>query len=185
MFQLRLLLEEYLWGNYLNSQSLSLLFCKCPKWTFAVWIKDTKLRSLTFPLVVGRMKFPHRRLGPSPWNLWLLLRLMAMGKLRWTGGVKVADQLILRWEIILDYSGGATAIRTCVPSRFSPVRFFATPWTVACQAPLSIGFSRQESWSVWPCSSPVIFPNPGSKPESLMSIALASKSFTPRDEGSL
>ena len=97
MFQLRLLLEEYLWGNYLNSQSLSFLFCKHSKWTFAVWIKDTKLRSLMFPLGVGRITVPQRRLGPSPRNLWLLLRLMAMGKFRWAGRVKVANQLILRW----------------------------------------------------------------------------------------
>ena len=38
-------------------------------------------------------------------------------------------------------------------SRFSRVRLFATPWTVACQAPQSMGFSRQEYWSGWPFSS--------------------------------
>ena len=32
-------------------------------------------------------------------------------------------------------------------SRFSGVRLFVTPWTVACQAPLSMGFHRQEYWS--------------------------------------
>ena len=37
----------------------------------------------------------------------------------------------------------------------SHVRFFATPWTVACQAPLSVGFSRQEYWSGLPFPSPV------------------------------
>ena len=31
---------------------------------------------------------------------------------------------------------------------------FATPWTVACQAPLSMGFSRQECWSRLPCDPP-------------------------------
>ena len=35
----------------------------------------------------------------------------------------------------------------CMISRFSCVRLFATPWTVALQAPLSMGFSRQEYWS--------------------------------------
>ena len=35
----------------------------------------------------------------------------------------------------------------CVLSRFSCVQFFVTLWTVACQAPLSLGFSRQEYWS--------------------------------------
>ena len=43
-------------------------------------------------------------------------------------------------------------------SRFSCVRLFATLWTVACQAPLFMGFSRQEYWSglTCPCSSPCI-----------------------------
>ena len=35
----------------------------------------------------------------------------------------------------------------CSLSHFSCIRLFATPWTEACQAPLSMGFSRQESWS--------------------------------------
>ena len=42
----------------------------------------------------------------------------------------------------------------CVLSRFSRVRLFATLWTVACQASLSIGFSRQENWSALPCLPP-------------------------------
>ena len=33
----------------------------------------------------------------------------------------------------------------------SPVRVFAIPWTVACQVPLSMGFSGQEYWSGLPC----------------------------------
>ena len=37
----------------------------------------------------------------------------------------------------------------------------ATPWTVACQAPLSMGFSRQEYWSGLPCPPPAGLPNPG------------------------
>ena len=45
-------------------------------------------------------------------------------------------------------------------SRFSSVWLFATPWTVACQAPLSIGFSRQEYWSGLPCPPPGDLPDP-------------------------
>ena len=41
-----------------------------------------------------------------------------------------------------------------------------TPWTVAHQAPLSIGFSRQEYWSGLACLSPGDFPDPGTEPES-------------------
>ena len=44
------------------------------------------------------------------------------------------------------------------------IRFFATPWTVAFQAPLSMGFFRQQYWSGLPFPSPGDLPNPGIKP---------------------
>ena len=46
----------------------------------------------------------------------------------------------------------------------SPVRLFATPWTVAYQAPPSMGFSRQEYWRGVPFPSPADLPNPGIEP---------------------
>ena len=48
----------------------------------------------------------------------------------------------------------------------SHVQLFATPQTVACQAPLSMEFSRQEYWSGLPCPSPGNLLNPGIEPES-------------------
>ena len=48
----------------------------------------------------------------------------------------------------------------------SRVRLFATPWTVAHQAPLSMGFSRQEYWSGLPFPSPGDLPDPGIEPRS-------------------
>ena len=48
----------------------------------------------------------------------------------------------------------------------SRVRLFATPWTVAYQAPLSMGFSRQEYWSGLPFPSPGDRPNQGIEPVS-------------------
>ena len=45
----------------------------------------------------------------------------------------------------------------------SPVGLFTTPWAVPRQAPLSMGFSRQEYWSGWPFPSPGDLPNPGIK----------------------
>ena len=53
-----------------------------------------------------------------------------------------------------------------------------TPWTVAHQAPLSMGFFRQEYWSGLPFPSPGNLPNPGIKPASLTSPALAGRFFT-------
>ena len=66
----------------------------------------------------------------------------------------------------------------CVLSCFSRVRLFVTPWTVAHQAPLSVGFSRQEYWSGLPFPSPGNLPNPESEPASLTSHALARRFFT-------
>ena len=49
-------------------------------------------------------------------------------------------------------------------SHFSHVRLFATPWTVACQAPMSMGFFRQEYWSGLPCPPPGDLPDPEINP---------------------
>ena len=57
----------------------------------------------------------------------------------------------------------------------SRVRQFVTLWTVACQAPLTMGFSRQEYWSGLPCPPPEDLPDPGTEPMSLMSPALAGE----------
>ena len=53
-----------------------------------------------------------------------------------------------------------------VLSRFSHVQLFVTPWTIAHQAPLSMGFSRQEYWSGLPFPPPGGLPNPGIEPRS-------------------
>ena len=51
-------------------------------------------------------------------------------------------------------------------THFSCVQLFVTPWTVAHQAPLSMGFSRQEYWNGLPFPSPGNLPDPGIKPGS-------------------
>ena len=63
----------------------------------------------------------------------------------------------------------------------SCVQLFMTPWIVACQAPLSMGFSRQEYWSGLPFPSPGDLPHPGIQPTS---PALAGKFFTTEPQGS-
>ena len=59
----------------------------------------------------------------------------------------------------------------------SHVQLLSTPWTVARQAPLSMGFSRQEYWSGLPCPPPGDLPDPGINPTSLRSSALAEGSL--------
>ena len=57
-------------------------------------------------------------------------------------------------------------LETVVVLSLSCVQFFATPWTIAYQAPPSMGFSRQEYWSGLPFPSPGDLPNPGIEPGS-------------------
>ena len=54
----------------------------------------------------------------------------------------------------------------CVLSHFSCIQLSVTIGTVACQAPLSMGFSRQDYWSGLPCPPPGYHPDQGIKPGS-------------------
>ena len=56
------------------------------------------------------------------------------------------------------HGGGGLVTKSC-PT-------LMTPWTIACQTPLSMGFSRQEYWNELPFPSPGDLPNPGIKPRS-------------------
>ena len=67
----------------------------------------------------------------------------------------------------------APCVCMCVQSRFSPVQLFATLWAGAHQAPLSMGFSRQEYSGGLPSPPPGDLPYSGTKPASLMSPTLA------------
>ena len=58
-------------------------------------------------------------------------------------------------------------ILLCMLSHFSCVQFFAILWSVAHQAPLSMGFSRQEYWNGFPHPPPGDLPDPGVEPVSL------------------
>ena len=68
-------------------------------------------------------------------------------------------------------------------SGFSCVQFFAIPWTVAHQAPLSMGFSRQEYWCMLPCPPLGDLSDPGIELKALMSPSLAGRLFTTMPPG--
>ena len=67
--------------------------------------------------------------------------------------------------------------------RFSCVRLFAIPWTVVHQAPLSMGFSRQEYWSGLPCPPPGDLPHSGTELASPASPALQVDSLPTEQPG--
>ena len=64
----------------------------------------------------------------------------------------------------------------CALSHSSCVRLLETPWTIVHQAPMSVGFSRQEYWSGLPCPPTRDLPDPGIEPVSPVAPALQADS---------
>ena len=79
------------------------------------------------------------------------------------GGPGGSQRLLTTQEIFPRSVSSTFKVKVKVKS-LSRVRLFVTPWTVAYQAPLSMGFSRQEYWSGLPFPSPGDLPDPGIKP---------------------
>ena len=80
-------------------------------------------------------------------------------------------------DVFLEVPALSVIQRVCMISHFSRVQLFVTPWTVARQAPLSVGFSRQEYWSGLPCPPLGDLPTPGIKLASPTYPALAGRFF--------
>ena len=80
----------------------------------------------------------------------------------------------------MESNPGSHLRHVCV---LSHVPLFVTPWTVAHQAPLSMGFSRQEYWSGLLFPTPGDLPDPGIEHESLVSPALTGGFFTTEQPG--
>ena len=98
------------------------------------------------------------------------------------GTLMLGGDFLFEWNKTLCMGSICYSCSLCagVLSHFNCVQLLGTLWTIAHQAPLSMGFSRQERWSGLPCPSPRDLPHPGIKPRSLMSPALADRFFTTR-----
>ena len=92
-------------------------------------------------------------------------------ELNWTECSSLPLEIFLALKSTLSHMGMCCVVL----SRFSHVQLFATVWSIAFEAPPSIGFSRQEYWSGLPFPSPGDIPNPGIEPGS---PALAGRFFT-------
>ena len=90
--------------------------------------------------------------------------------------LRICDQL---YYFCSNYLLALKSFCICMHAQsFSCVQLFATSWTVVCQAPLSMGFSRQENWSEMPFPPPRDLPNPGIEPKSPEFSAVAGRFFT-------
>ena len=81
------------------------------------------------------------------------------------GNLPALGPLFPKWRNLVPFG-------VCV---LCPVWLSVTPWTVALQAPLSMGFSKEEYWSGWPFPPPGDLPDPGIEPVSPASLALAGR----------
>ena len=83
------------------------------------------------------------------------------------------------WMPVIPSPSSHARMSPLVPAQsLSHVQLFATTWTVASQAPLSMGFSRQENWNVLPFPTPGQLPYPAIKSASFTSPALAGRFIT-------
>ena len=100
----------------------------------------------------------------------LISALPLLKSLDWGASVSssvTADLITVFGGALNEWLHGKTYRGTCVHAlSLSCVRLFVTPWTVIRQAPVSMGFPRQECWSGLPCPPPGDLPDPGIKPKS-------------------
>ena len=75
------------------------------------------------------------------------------------------------------------SVCACVLNHSAMSDYFVAPWTIAHQASLSMGFSRQGYWSGLPFLPPVYLSNPGTEPMSPVSPALAAEFFAAEPPG--
>ena len=128
-----------------------------------VWKWKVKVKSLS-----------RVRLLATPWTAAYQAPLsMGFSKQEYTNSYKLWYSFFEGY-IHCNLGGILKYVCVCVHAQsFSHFQLFATPWTVACQVPLSIRFPKQEYWSRLPFPSPWDLPDPGIEPKSPVSPALA------------
>ena len=123
-----------------------------------------------------------RRRGIPEYFLLDLVHICTDGRRTEKSGFSTYEKLkYLNLNQGMGFSSLLNNTSCCVLSRFSSVQLIATPWTVALQVPLFMGFSRQEYWSGLPCPPPGDLPSSGIKLAFLLSPALAGGFFATQE----
>ena len=107
--------------------------------------------------LIESLKYVHRQSYVTPWQQWLLWLTTKSSR------IKHIHVSLIRVTCMHLAECQNVGLTRCWVNSLSHVRLFATPWTIAYQAPWSMGFSRQEYWSGLSFPSPGDLPNPGSK----------------------
>ena len=134
--------------------------------SWITWLKDDYVLYYSFKIIA------HCSLSRFLFN-WYLFNIDSVPALQshLISGLLQDPRKVLLWGGWMcrfkEMDGGFSLFIVCVLSRFSHVWLFATLWTVARQAPPSMGFSRQEFWSGLPFPPPGVLPDPGIESASL------------------
>ena len=115
------------------------------------------------------------------WNIRLLGGLTILNRVKGKDILQFCDSKFhwnSRLQKVIENSCYWFTVFACVLSHFGHVQYFATLWLVAHQAPMSMGFSRQEYWSGFSLPSPGDLPDPGIEPMSPV-LQAASLLFEP------
>ena len=146
----------------------------CSHWTWDHQMPDSKYCPLGVKL--GQRQHLHVYLSSCIWRPQVVFRfLFSLSSLRWM----CHSTLVLSSSIFCGPpSSLALNVKVKVKS-LSRVRLFSTPWTVAYQAPPSVGLSRQEYWNGLPFPSPGDLPDPGIEPKDQTQVScIVDRCFT-------
>ena len=97
----------------------------------------------------------------------------------------IVDRFFTVWATREDFTRHIINYKLCFACMLNRVRFFVTSWSVACQASLSMEFSRQEYWSELPFSAPEDLPDPRTEAAFPATLAIAGRFFTTAPSGKL
>ena len=139
-----------------------------------------ELVKISLTLTVELQKYLLKKFGSNQAGKAGSLRLRSVGI--WVfpedgeNGLRLPEMPWCSWSDVMTCMFDVVLLDVCV-CMLSRIRVFVTPWTVACQAPLSMGFSMQEHWSGFLFPPPRDLPYPGTEPASLVSLALRGDSL--------
>ena len=141
-------------------------YCK----SMELLVSDKPGLSSSFLVLKKKKDFSSPHLTPLPQQHSLYLRAIR------TGICQFQENHVISLDFTFPCISAQPILKyhcpLCILSCFSSARLFATYWTVARQAPLSVGFSRQEYYSGLPCPPPGDLTNPGIEPRSPVAPAL-------------
>ena len=135
--------------------------------SFRIWNSSTGIPSPPLALFIVMLPTAHLTSHSRMSDFrWVITASWLSGS--WRSFLYSSSVYSCYLSLISSASVRSIPLLSFIYSHFSCVQLHATLWTAVCQAPLPVGFSRQEYWSQWPFSPLGDLPDPGIEPTSKM-----------------